>query len=112
MRIPEGRVAYLEDGTALCQDCLHDYAREHPLDDGSPLEGFAVLPCDHHGWTADLIAERLNDAWAVLRTVNHLQGQDALDRHEREHTSTGGLADDLLTFARAIRAMDDFVIET
>lgn len=111
IRFPEGRVALYDDGSVCCEDCAADLAREDPYDRGPYLERFIVGPCDSHGWHADLIAERLNDAWAVLRSVRPLDARDALERHERTHTTSDGLADDMLSIARGLRPMRDLVVE-
>lgn len=61
------------------------------------------------------LAERLNDAWAVVRCVSYTDGNAAMLRHgrpihvEEDHPARGimdGLADDLLEAAALIRAGD------
>lgn len=56
------------------------------------------------------MADRLNDAWAVLRTVSITDGQAAIERHGIEHDEErsvgyfdGALADDLLEIAAYLR---------
>jgi hypothetical protein len=65
----------------------------------------------HEEW----LAERLNDAWAVVRCVSHREGNEAMIRHDRpihveeDQPTRGimdGLADDLLEAAALIRAGD------